>query len=73
MSIQHKNGVIVRCSDDAGICLVKDESSNQQFIFGYEKIHGYKGQMASEINLKAGRNVRIRLGEKDIVKAVELL
>ncbi|MCL7420597.1 MAG: hypothetical protein M8364_06810 [Methylobacter sp.] len=65
-------GVIVRVSDDAGVAYIVSQALNRQYIFSYNRIKGYGGQSAKEIDLKPGRHVSFTV-KNDVVQSVELL
>ncbi len=66
-----KEGIIVKSNDEAGVAYVLDEELQRQFVFGYDKINGYAGQTAKEINLDNGRHVQFILAD-EIIQSVEL-
>lgn len=71
---QNKKGIIIRCSDDTGVCILKDKIGDRQYIFNYNKIKGYRGEYAKEIDLKKGRNVNFSVDEsRGTISSVELI
>jgi hypothetical protein len=71
MATQEMNGVIVRLNDQVGFGYVREENSNRQFIFGFDKIAGYRGQSARQLKLRDGTHVHFLL-EGERIKAVQI-
>ncbi len=60
----YKPGVVLRLLDD-GFGYLRSEGSDEQFVFSFGTIQGYRGQTAKELHLKPGAKVRFSLqGEK---------
>jgi len=68
---QHE-GKILRINN-AGLGVVEDEHSQQQFVFTFDKIQNYRGEEARELGLTIGAHVRFTATADSQVTAVEII
>jgi len=68
---QHE-GKILRIND-AGLGIVEDEHSQQQFVFTFDKIRNYRGEAARQLGLTVGAHVRFSATSDSQVVAVEVV
>jgi hypothetical protein len=68
---QHK-GTVLRINN-AGLGVVEDEHSQQQFVFTFDKIQNYRGEEARELGLTVGSHVRFNATADCQVTTVEII
>ena len=56
MKLEPHEGIILRINEQ-GLGIMKDAQSQEQFVFTFDKITGYRGESAQELGLKAGVHV----------------
>ena len=64
-------GIILRINEQ-GLGIVKDIQSEEQFVFTFDKIAGYRGESAQELGLVAGAHVQFNSTAGHQVVSVEL-
>lgn len=68
---QHE-GKILRIND-VGFGIVEDKHSQQQFVFTFDKIRGYRGEKARELGLIVGAHVQFNATAGNQVVSVGLI
>lgn len=71
LELEPHEGVILRVNEQ-GLGIVKDTHSQEQFVFTFDKIIGYRGESARELGLIAGAHVRFNATAGTQVVSVEL-
>lgn len=71
MNLEPHEGIILRVNEQ-GLGIVKDIQSQEQFVFTFDKITGYRGESAHELGLVVGSPVQFRSTAGHQVVAVEL-
>ena len=69
---QQHEGKVLRVNE-AGLGIVEDVHSQQQFVFTFDKIRGYRGEKARELGLIVGAQVRFNATADHQVISVELV
>lgn len=70
MKLEPHEGVILRINEQ-GLGIVKDSKSQEQFVFTFDKIAGYRGESAQELGLKAGVHVHFNSTAGNQIVSVE--
>lgn len=71
MKSEPHTGVILRVNEQ-GLGIVKDTQSEEQFVFTFDKITGYRGESAREIGVTVGASVQFNATADHQVVSVEL-
>lgn len=71
MKLEQHEGVILRVNEQ-GLGIVKDTQSEEQFVFTFDKITGYRGESAQELGLVTGAHVQFNSTAGHQVISVEL-
>lgn len=69
--LEQHQGVILRVNEQ-GLGIVKDTQSEEQFVFTFDKITGYRGESAQELGLIVGAPVQFNATADHQVVSVEL-
>lgn len=72
LNLEQHEGKVLRVNE-AGLGIVEDERSRQQFVFTFDKIRGYRGESPREIGLRAGAHVRFSATADYQVTSVEVI
>ncbi len=67
MENRKNQGMIVRVNK-GGLAIVRDDPSGNYYPFTFDKIHGYLGETADELNLRIGQGVRYMLQDGRITE-----
>jgi hypothetical protein len=70
--IEQHEGKILRINN-AGLGIVEDEHSQQQFVFTFDKIRNYRGEEPRQLGLTVGAHVRFSSTSDCQVTAVEVI
>jgi len=70
MKLEPHKGVILRVNEQ-GLGIVKDTQSEEQFVFTFDKITGYRGESAQELGLIVGAHVQFNASAGNQVVSVE--
>jgi len=70
--IEQHEGKILRINN-AGLGIIEDERSQQQFVFTFDKIQNYRGEEARQLGLTVGTYVRFSATADCQVTTVEIL
>jgi len=71
VKLEPHEGVILRVNEQ-GLGIVKDTQSEEQFVFTFDKITGYRVESAQELGLVAGAHVQFNSTAGHQVISVEL-
>lgn len=67
MENQKNQGMIVRVNK-GGLVIVRDDPSGNYYPFTFDKIQGYLGETADELNLRIGQGVHFHLQDGKITE-----
>ena len=71
MKLEPHEGIILRINEQ-GLGIMKDAQSQEQFVFTFDKITGYRGESAQELGLKVGARVLFNsTADTQVVVSVE--
>jgi len=70
--LEQHEGKILRINN-AGLGIIEDDRSQQQFVFTFDKIQNYRGEEAGQLGLTVGAHVRFSATADCQVTTVEIL